>query len=204
MGEVKSVKGSQRGPELWAHVRREYESGLGHNAIVATYGIPGSTLQYHIRKEGWKKPPKAKRLTLDAVADPTPGNVEAAVSALEQVAGDHVFAPAPVPSSPQDLALAESNEQVLQLSELLALRLKGLLASPDATDTTLDYRARTRGLLDLANVLERLQTIQRKALGADTQGGPTVGTVVIVAPGKASEEDWQARVAAPGASGPTS
>jgi hypothetical protein len=80
--------------------------------------------------------------------------------------------------------------RTLDLVQTLAERLKRLLSSPQLVAEAMPLRDRTKSLLDLANALERLQKIERTAMGLDTGQGGATGTVVIIVPGKQSEEEW--------------
>ena len=90
------------------------------------------------------------------------------------------------PAVPAAGAVSLEARRTLDLVQTLAERLKRLLSSPQLVAEAMPLRDRTKSLLDLANALERLQKIERTAMGLDTGQGGATGTVVIIVPGKQS------------------
>lgn len=182
---------SPLGQELWDEIQLRYESGQPVLEILKAYGVPESTFHWRRKREGWIRRDTAAALQAVAAAakNPTPNNVSTAVEMLERRTAEHVQLMGPDgPAAPA--SQSPEARRTLDLVHGLADRLRRLLKSPQLVAEATPLRDRTKALLDLANALERLQKIERTAMGLDTGQASAAGTVVIVVPGKQSEEEW--------------
>lgn len=171
-------------------MRERYETGTPVLEILQAYGASESTFHWRRKHEGWTRRDTGAALAAVAAAakDPSPENVQQAVAVLERRVGEHVSSS--TPAAPAAGAVSLEARRTLDLVQTLAERLKRLLSSPQLVAEAMPLRDRTKSLLDLANALERLQKIERTAMGLDTGQGGATGTVVIIVPGKQSEEEW--------------
>jgi len=191
------ARGKKLPQEVWAEIRARYERGDNVHEIWADYGVPESTFHWRRRYENWKRRDTvaAAQAVARAAKQPTAANITAAVDQLEARMEQHVLAsgaPRPTtiaPAAPPARALPAEARRTLALVGLMVSKLQRLLQSPQLLEEGVSLRDRSKSLLDMTNALERLQKVERTALGLD-QGPVTAGTVVIVVPRKESEEEW--------------
>ncbi len=184
-------KKRQRLPEeVWTSIRQRYEQGTPVKELIAEYAMNESTFHWRRKHHNWAQPrQRASEALKRAVKDPTPDRVGEALDILESNPIEHdTSGSPPVPAPDDERSLANTRTMVLIRS--LYVRLEALLRAPEVTSKDTAYRDRTRGLLDITNALERIQKIERKALGLDEGLTAVPGTVIIMAPGKEKQDEW--------------
>jgi hypothetical protein len=133
-----------------------------------------------------------------AAKDPSINNLQVALEAVEMTRRKDVLALPPVgeaAQNPVQKRLVDSARANLALVDSGIRAMRELLLSAQLRNDDLPLKDRTKALLDLCNCLERLQKIERTALGLDRSDGQAGTTnVVIVVPAKLSEADWSRSV----------
>jgi len=186
---------------VWDEIRDEYEAGHSCVSIIKKYGVAEATLHWRRAKGKWqrKTTKEAEKAVRMATIEPTPTNIRAAVSVLEK----RVQADVPSTSRPRggaaDLksaraALPVEALRTMNLVDILIAKLTQILKSVQLTDDDTPLRERTKSFLDLTNALQKLQEIERTALGFDDGRVNAGGTVVIMVPQKQNEDDWSRNV----------
>ncbi len=202
--------------EVWSEIRRQYISGSRPAEICRRFGVSRSTLTTRRDVEGWEAQ-RAEivkcRRGLYCSDQPEQGSLDIATTtprplldAVDVQGGQHALqgtrrrARSDVRNGREDGAL--DNASVLQeayqeLTEALTQQVDRLEAGNVLESESATRPSRT--ILDAMTALEKLQKIERLALGMD-DGRPRAPSVVIVVPGKLSEEEWtaQARRLRPG------
>ena len=177
----------------WNLIRRRYEAGEAPRGLAAEFGVAESTLFRRRSEEQWtRSAPTAEAPAGLAVAH----ELCAATAAVERAAGARqelgpalAVCPAggaPVTAAPE--ARAASAEH-LATARRLQRRINQLL-SGDCLGASADRQP--QAVKDLATALERLQKVERLALGLDTAATPErAAGLVIVIPAKLSPEEWE-------------
>lgn len=188
--------------ELWNEIRHKWEHGAKSSDLIRTYDIPSATFYKRLHKEGWVQHVSDAMIQAitEAAKDPSPLNLSRAVEAVDDRRRADVMALArpglaPAPAGPEAQRLQESAAATLRLADTTLKRVRDLLASKQLHDEALPLKDRTKAVLDLVNVLERLQKIERTALGMDAGQQAGNVNVVIMVPGKMDEDQWTRRVA---------
>ncbi len=191
---------------IWDEVREKWEAGASANSLIKGYGIPISTFYRRAKKESWHP----------HCPDGSPGRTNAMPNSLieselvpfreildTKPASDVLALLPPPDSTPEAARLAESARRALRTLDTILTRVRDSLGSPQLRDEGVALKDRTKALLDLCTILEKVQKVERTALGAETDRAGPAGTLVIVVPQKLSEEEWgrQAMQVRPGTSG---
>lgn len=202
-------------PELWTEIRRQYIAGIGPAEICRRFGVPRSTLTTRRSEEDWD----TQRDQLQAVRH----RLEASCSASEEQlhAGRDVLDVCPAPSrggsgeqlwphapttNGDDVRTFRTDdptvgpgslqEAYLEFSEVMHLMVE-LMVSDESLGGRCGTRP-TRNILEAARALEKLQQVERAALGLDSLASAPATRGVIVVPSKLSIEEWQDQVGAGG------
>ena len=198
-------------PEVWAEIRRQYIAGISPAEICRRFGVPRSTLTTRRSAEGWdtqREQLKAIRHRLDssgAAADEQHKvGQEGSDARLPHSRADHgerLYARAPMASG-DDVrtcradtppsgtgALQDAYREFAGVMNLLV----ELMVSDEALWTASGSRP-SRNILEAAKALEKLQRVERAALGLDERSSSGRTSGVIVLPAKLTVEEWQAQV----------
>lgn len=197
-------------PEVWSEVRQLYESGRPPTLICREFGVGKSTLQERRRREGWVRSPLSVQQMGDcAVVDEQLHNgadigrqggmreevvteVDGMGFALQpdpgRAVGDMSVSVEPARAA-EERAVTRSH---LGLSYTIKNRIRLLLLEPDLGAGS--GGRRSRAALDAATALEKLQRIERVALGVNEQGASPRANVVILVPPKLTPEEWHRKV----------
>lgn len=194
-------------PEVWSEVRQSYESGRPPTLICREFGIGKSTLMERRRRESWARSPlRVQQMGDCAAADERlrdgagggwPGQEgEHAVTELDllgtavqpdpgQAAADPPVSLEPARSA-EERAITRSH---LRLASTLRHRINSLLLEDELGAGT--GNRRSRAVLDAATALEKLQRVERVALGMHERDVAPRTNVVILVPPKLTPEEWQ-------------
>jgi hypothetical protein len=197
---------------IWEQIRRQYEQGRAPSELCRAYGVSKSTLFGRRDRESWKRNYRHHAhfaapagLSSEAVGTADPRFGEGVLFAADRDARPELVSsmnvdegvlacpseqpsPGTVPISP-----ARRQDELLDLTRCLRYRIEEMLG--DERLGAGSQGRQSRAAVDLATALEKLQKIERVAMGLDS-GSPRTGTqVVIVVPAKMSEDEWGAAVA---------
>lgn len=187
----------------WKLIRHRYEAGEAPRGLAAEFGIAESTLFRRRSQEQWtRSAPLARTPAAVAVAH----ELCAATAAVERAAGqplDQELCAIPcltggaLPAAAPEV-LAASAEHLVT-ARRLQRRINQLL-SGDFLGASADRQP--QAVKDLATALERLQKVERLALGLDTAAPERAAGLVIVIPAKLSPEQWEEQMVRHSAQGP--
>lgn len=176
----------------WKLIRRRYEAGEAPRALAAEFRVAESTLFRRRSQEQWSRTVASPGAP---VAMTVAHELSAATAAIERAAGlpidqDRELAPrltsgAALPAAPEILAVSADH---LATARRLQRRINQLL-SGDFLGASADRQP--QAVKDLSMALERLQKVERLALGLDTAPPEQTAGVVIVIPAKLSPEEWE-------------
>lgn len=199
-------------PEVWIEIRRMYEEGRPAWLICREFGIGKSTLMERRRRENWRcKSIYDNSLPDDGGEGNSPeGDATDGVygdAELENAAGgtsaESGLQPIPARTPPDALASAgdpavnpaavqEVTRSHLRLAATIRRKITALLVEPELGAGT--GNRRSRAALDAATALEKLQRVERVALGMNEREIAPTTRVVIMVPPKLDPETWQRRV----------
>ena len=188
-------------PATWKQIRHQYEAGHSPTLLCEQYKISQSTFFSRRNREGWVLPG----------SDHGPGTTETSevtlprFSDLDAESGNRAQDPrspceqfprqtgktVPQNCEPVPSGLDSTSESHLSMAQVLKHRIDRLAA--DERLGSGPQGRMSRAVVDLATAVEKLQRIERKALGMDTGAGDVRQQVVIIVPQKLSEEDWKAK-----------
>lgn len=193
--------------DTWKHIRQLYESGLSPAEICRRFRIKKTTLFSRRRREGWELnrqstnelaaihsivEPDNSLVTIESDSEMCLGSEEA--TALDPVPAepvDHVRSLAPnlLPPVPSEYITQDQ----LRLARDLRARIEELIHDLDLGAGT--HGRRSRAAVDLATAVEKIQKIERTAMGVDKADNSDQMVGVILATGKLSEDEWLEMVA---------
>lgn len=196
--------------EIWSEIRRQFVAGMGPAEICRRFGVARSTLSTRRKAGNWDDQRRVARQIRAECAAPAMGSGKQGggekdglpdqLAALDPAVQEPLWeqdpggAGHPVRNPDREGSWSRKIEEVRLAHVSLAAALRrrlDLLVAEGALGVTPGARP-SRDVLDVATALEKLQRIERTALGVDDQ---KIGTrdVVIVIPAKLSTEEWQAR-----------
>ena len=195
--------------DTWQHIRQLYESGTSPAELCRRFRISQSTLFSRRRREGWcpSVAPVGDSCTPGLLTDPTieitspsgecrhrPGqDPESSSSTPIFVAPELVTEGEPKVCPPgidgsRTQYRYEVTQDHLRMARDLRARIEELTHDLDLGAGT--HGRRSRAAVDLATATEKLQKIERSALGMDRHDQVDRPKMVIVVPAKLSETEW--------------
>lgn len=194
--------------EVWAEVRRQYIAGIGPAELCRRFGVARSTLTTKRARERWDdQRAAAQRLRNECISASTLTDRSESGRALGSSPqlmvsdeGDpqqlNVRTAGWLPSAvrtgaePENsIRIGATNDAYFKLAGALRRRID-LLVAEQALGTSPSARP-SRDLLDAASALEKLQRVERLALGLNDREPATKSSVVILVPSKLTPEEWQ-------------
>lgn len=199
--------------DVWSEIRRQYLGGVRPAELCRRFGLARSTLTTRRSVEGWDE----QRLVLQRIKQPSgplrrapvPTEEDVTVVAQDPPAGANYVSLEPDPGralevtdiAVRNVAEAASsarasavNDAYLELAGSLRRRID-LMVTEDSIGTAPGARP-SRDVLDAASALEKLQKVERTALGLEAHAAAGPQNVIIVVPPKLSPEVWLARARA--------
>jgi hypothetical protein len=182
----------------WDRMRAMYEAGEPPSVIIRTFGICYGTLATRRKREGWSRP--EKQLVAPDATDADAADEMNDQGREEEEGGrgpekTRAVAPAAPPAAPPTLPLSaeererrEATSAQLRLARGLRQRIDRILTQEDCGAGP--KGAESRAVLDATSALEKLQKVERVALGMEAERGGDRASVVIVVPQKLSGADW--------------
>ena len=188
--------------ETWEIVRRRYEDGESPALLCQQFSIRDSTFYDRRKKEGWAvAPPPAPRKPAandhHAELDAPPVELASGAATMpvnsETAPREQVSAQAPS-TSPLAQIVRRVSEDHLRMSSNLRYRMDEMTA--DESLGTGPQGRTSRSLVDMATALEKIQRIERKALGMDMEGARPTQQVIVIVPQKMDPDEWGQAAAA--------
>ncbi len=181
----------------WIMIRRHYEQGVPPAELCRRYGVSQSTLFSRRKREEWERVKSDCAIAgeMSFVSMTTSPHTDEAPAQLSVVTGDTTnkqlsvcvgdFAP-PASTASRGIAVSEAH---LRMAADLRLRIDELTTDIDLGAGT--HGRRSRAAVDLATAVEKLQKIERTALGLDHSNVDVRSQVVIIVPQKMDQETWE-------------
>jgi len=193
---------------IWRTVRQLYESGRSPSELCQQFGIRRSTFFSRRRREGWVNGNQESRhfsgKNQPISIDQENGALEGRTHCIEaQIHGQKVSSripqelllPETQPAASPDpdpeyesIALAITDDH-LRMAQQIRFRIEGLTA--DERLGAGPQGRQSRAAVDLATALEKVQKVERMALGLDKRDKPASVNAVIIVPPKMTETEWE-------------
>ena len=198
-------------PEVWIEIRRMYEEGRPAWLLCREFGIGKSTLMERRRREEWclKSLLNNTLSEVEGVQDragygtaggvPGDGDPE---DVDETAVAESGVQPHPARTPPDGLASGDApavsravvqdvTRSHLRMAATIRRRITALLLEEELGAGT--GNRRSRAALDAATALEKLQRVERVALGMNEREIAPTASVVIMVPPKLDPEAWLRR-----------
>ena len=163
----------------WELIRVRYIAGESPRVLAMEFGIAESTLYRRKELESWPK---------GGSVHENGGQDFQAYNEVREISADTSLLP-DLPSNNGSNANAHHVSTARQLRK----RINRLLAGDNHLGSSPDRQP--QAIKDLTMALEKLQRIERLALGLDKGLNDPQAGVIILVPGKSSEKDWLSSVA---------
>ena len=160
----------------WARIRRLYERGVPPREICDRFGVSRSTLMSRRKRERW------------AVLQDQNDRLPVPVAPDRRQVSEPVMAASDEPAAESPVRIGPDLTSDLRLVRDLRERIEELLAE---SNLGMGSRGRvSRSALDLAQAIEKLQKIERTALGLDQRANEHRPHCIVLVPPKMAEEEW--------------